>query len=155
MIALRLVRLIESHSEELAHHLTRKMEACTKCNELKKLVPRQELENRAVEIYRDLSDWLINKTEQDIFVTFSAIGKRRFEQGVPFHQLAWAILLTKQTLWDFLEREALEESVIHLRSEFELLRMLDQFYELALFYAAVGYWEAHVFQERERTLASA
>jgi hypothetical protein len=149
MIALKLVRLIESHSEELAQSLMRRVDACTKCGELKARVPQAELQSRVHEVYRNLSDWLINKTEHDVFVTYTALGRKRFEQGVPFHQLMWGLLLIKQNLWEFLEREVVEDSAFHLRGEFELLRLLDQFYELTLYYAALGYWEAHEFEERE------
>jgi hypothetical protein len=155
MIALKLVRLIETHSEQLAHSLMYKVDECTKCAEFKKLVARQEQENRALEIYQNLSDWLLNKTEHDLFTTYTAIGKRRFEQGVPFHQLIWALLLSKQNLWDFIEHEVVEESAMLLRGEFELLRLLDQFYERSLYYAALGYWEANEFTEREQRLVTA
>jgi hypothetical protein len=155
MIALKLVRVLESHSQELARALMQKTFECTKCAELKKLVPRYELENRALEIYQNLSDWLVTKTEHDIFVRYTALGKRRFEQGVPFHQFVWGVLLSKQTLWDYVEHEVVEESAMQLRAEFELLRLLDQFYERALYYAALGFWEAHEFAEQEQELIRA
>ena len=154
MIALKLVRLIELHSEELAQSLLEKVDACTKCAELKKAVPRKELESRVFEVYQHLSDWLLNKTEHDIFLTYTALGRRRYEQGVPFHQFVWGLMLIKQNLWDFMEREVVEDSAFHLRGEFELLRMLDQFYDRVTYYSALGYWEAEEFKEREHVLTA-
>lgn len=155
MIALKLVRLIETHHHELAHSLMRRVEECTKCADLKKLVPKQEIEMRIEEVYRHLSDWLLTKTEHDIFVTYTELGKHRFEQGVPFQQFLWGIMLVKENLWDFLERESVEVSAMALHGEFELLRMLDQFFDKALYYSALGYWQAHEFQGREQQLARA
>jgi hypothetical protein len=155
MIALKLVRLIETHHVELAHSLMRKVEQSTKCAELKKFVPRQELEMRVEEVYRHLSDWLLNKTEHDIFIVYTELGKHRFEQGVPFEQFLWGIMLVKENLWDFLERESVEVSAMNLHGEFELLRLLGHFFDKALYYAALGYWEAHEFEEREGKLARA
>ena len=155
MIALKLVRLIETHHQELAHSLMRRVEESSKCTELKRLVPRQELEMRYEEVYRHLSDWLLTKTEHDIFVTYTALGKHRFEQGVPFQQFLWGIMLVKENLWDFLERESVEVSAMSLHGEFELLRMMGTFFDKALYYASLGYWEAHEFEERERKLAHA
>src|SRR5262245_52336749 len=123
MIALRLVRLLELHSQELANALMRKTDESIKCGELKKLVSREELENRALEIYQNLSDWLLTKTEHDIYLRYTALGKRRSEQGVPFHQLVWGLFLSKQTLWDYIEHQVVEESAMFLRGEFELLRL--------------------------------
>lgn len=150
MIAMKLVRLIEAHHEELAHSLMRRMEECSKCADLKKLVPRQELEMRYQEVYRHMSDWLLSKTEHDIFSTYTALGKHRFDQGVPFQQFLWGITLVKENLWDFMQRESIDASAMALHGEFELLRMLDQFFDKALYYASLGYWEAHEFAAREK-----
>jgi hypothetical protein len=155
MIALKLVRLIETHHEQLARSLMRKVEESSKCAELKKRVPHQELEMRYEEVYGHISDWLLNKTEHDIFVTYTALGRHRFEQGVPFEQFLWGIMLVKENLWDFLERESVEVSAMNLQGEFELLRLLGLFFDKALYYAALGYWEAHEFEERERKMAHA
>ena len=61
MIALRLVHLIESHSEQLAESLVRKVERSSRTTDLKK-VPAKEIRERAREVYRNLSIWLLNKT---------------------------------------------------------------------------------------------
>jgi hypothetical protein len=155
MIALKLVRLIETHHEALAHSLMHKVEECTKCAELKKLVPRQELEMRVQEVYRHLSDWLLTKTEHDIFRAYTALGKHRYEQGVPFEQFLWGIMLVKENLWDFLEQESIDVSAMSLHGEFELLRLMGQFFDKALYYSALGYWEAHQFAEQEASLSQA
>jgi len=152
MIALKLVRLIESHHEELAHSLMRRIEESSKCVDFKKFVPREEMERRVEEVYRHLSDALLSKTEHDLFVTYTALGKHRFEQGVPFQQFLWAIMLVKENLWDFLEREAVEISALEMHGEFELLRLLDNFFDKVLYYASLGYCEAHEFAEREHRL---
>lgn len=65
MIALRLVHLIENHSEELAEGLTQRLLSSERTSDLRK-VPTHELHHRCHEIYRNLSDWLLNKTEHDI-----------------------------------------------------------------------------------------
>ena len=144
MIALKLVHLIERHSEELAHSLIHKIENSHKCAELKK-VPYKEIESRAFEIYQNLSEWLLNKTEHDIERTYVALGSHRCRQGIAFNNVFWGIILTKENLWDFLRRECIEENALELHGEFELLRMLDQFFDRALYYLAVGY--CHTQQE--------
>jgi hypothetical protein len=45
-------------------------------------------------------------------------------------------------LWGFLQREAFGERAWELFGELELLRLLDQFFDNALYYAAVGYERA-------------
>ncbi len=140
MIALRLVRLIESHSDELAHGLMNKFHASDRARDLHR-VSADELQHRSHEIYRNLSDWLLNKTEKDIERRYRELGARRAAQGVRYSHLFWAILLTKENLWDFLQREGMGEHALDLLGEVELLRMLDQFFDRALYFALLGYEE--------------
>ncbi len=141
MIALRLVRLIESHSEELAEGLTKKLLSSERTRDLRK-IPADELHQRCHEIYRNLSDWLLNKTEHEIEGVYKALGVRRAGQGISLAGLTWAILLTKEHLWTFLEWEGVHGGLHNVFGELELLRLLDQFFDRAVYYAAEGYEQA-------------
>lgn len=138
MIALRLVRLIEDHSETLAQGLMRKLYACDKCRGFHK-VPQNEIEERSREVYKNLSDWLVQKTETDIEREYRRLGRRRAEQGIPFTGMYWALIVTKEHLWDFLIHEGIEETPLDLRAGFELVRLIEQFFERAIYYAALEY----------------
>jgi hypothetical protein len=141
MIALRLVRLIETHSEELAEGLTQKLLSSERTRDLRK-VPANELQHRSHEIYRNLSDWLLSKTEHDTEMVYKALGARRASQGVSLAALTWALMLTKQHLWSFLEREGVYGALHNVFGELELLRLLEQFFDRAVYYATEGYEEA-------------
>ena len=140
MIALRLVRLIEHHSDQLAEGLLLKLDACHKCPDLKK-VPRQETEERSREIYQHLSEWLVNKTEHDIEHTYRRIARRRFDQGIALSSVYWAFVVTKEHLWDYLMHEGATESPLDLRAGFELIRLMEQFFETAMYYMSLEYEE--------------
>jgi len=142
MLAVRLVRLIESHSEQLARGLTEKVWNSPKCSDLHK-VPADELQARTHEIYRNLSDWLMNKTEAELERRYTELGARRAQQGVAFSHFVWAITATKEHVRAFVQREGLADSAMELHGELELLHLLDQFFDRALYYAAVGYEQAH------------
>ena len=142
MLAVRLVRLIESHSEQLARGLTEKVWNSPKCSDLHK-VPADELQARTHEIYRNLSDWLMNKTEAELERRYTELGARRAQQGVAFSHFVWAITATKEHVRSFVQREGLADSAMELHGELELLHLLDQFFDRALYYAAVGYEQAH------------
>lgn len=147
MIALRLVRLIESHSEELAESLLRKLERSSRVAGLRK-VHGQEIRERSREIYRNLSDWLLTKTDEDIERVFTAVGRRRAEQGVPLSAVCWGINMTEENLWDFLEMEGMRERPLEILGGFELLRLLDQFFDQAVYFATVGYENSLKEQEK-------
>ena len=138
MIALRLVRLIENHSDELAVGLMTKFQNSPRTRELLK-VPAGELRDRSYEIYRNLSAWLLHTKESEIEQRYVDIGARRAAQEVPLSEVCWAIMLTKEYLWDFLEQQGFLRSSLEILGELELLRLLDQFFDRALCFAAEGY----------------
>ena len=69
---------------------------------------------------------------------YIGLGVRRARQGVPFSQVMFAIQTTKQVLWDYLLLEGLLEPE-DLIGEMELVRSFGQFFDRALYYAAIGY----------------
>ena len=138
MIALRFVRLIESHSDLLAENLLRQLQYSGRSADLRK-VPEAEIRERVYAIYRNLSEWLLNKTDAEIKNVYMRLGYRRASQGVSMSALCWSIMMTEENLWDFLERQGLRETALEILGNLELLRMLDQFYDRAIYYAIVGY----------------
>jgi hypothetical protein len=138
MMAIRLVRLIETHADRLAHGLQHKFLHSRYSADLKK-VPAEELKDRSYEIYRNLSDWLTAKSEAEIEHRYIALGARRAAQGVALSHLVWALTATKEHLWEFLESEGLAEKPVELFGELELLHQIEKFFDRALYYATIGY----------------
>jgi hypothetical protein len=141
MLAYRLVRLIETHSDALAAGLLDKVQH----SELTRTylnVPPEELKQRVYEIYRHLGEWLLGKSAFDIEQRYEEIGTRRAHQGVPISELVWVIILTKENLWEFLKKESLMERPAEVFGELEMLQLLDQFFDRAIYYASIGHERA-------------
>jgi hypothetical protein len=138
MIALRLVRLIERHSDELTSELLQKFETSPHTADLRK-VPVEELRQRIQEIFLNLSEWLLTKTGHDIEQRYFEIGERRASQGVALPDYCWAMIMTKDHLWEFLQRQGFMRGPVEIYGEMELLRLLDQFFDRGLCFAAEGY----------------
>jgi hypothetical protein len=143
MIGGHLVRLIERHADELAEGLTNKLRTSDRTPEFRN-VPQEELRNSAREIYNNLGDWLLTKTESDVEMRYTQVGTRRATQGVPITQFVWALLLSKEHLFAFLQREVVMDGAVQLYGELELVQLLDQFFDRALYYAVVGYEKARM-----------
>lgn len=141
MIALRLVYLIENHSDELVKDLLAKIEHSSRTRDMRK-VPIEELRSRAYEVLRHLSEWLLTKTDHDIELRYTEIGARRAGQGVSLQDFCWALVLMKEHLWEFLNHQGLTHNSVELYGELELLRLLDQFFDRAVCYATEGYQQA-------------
>jgi hypothetical protein len=138
MISLGLVHVIERHSDELAAELIAKLETSARTTDLRK-VPVEELRREIHEILRHLGEWLLTKTGHDIKQHYFEIGGRRASQRVALSDFCWSIALTKGHLWEFLQRQGIMGSPIEIYGEMELLRLLDQFFDRALCFAAEGY----------------
>ena len=146
MFAVKLVHLIETHADKLSEALIHKLKNADECSELVAKVPAHELKHRTYEIYNHLSDWLLSKTLSEVEERYTGLGVRRARQGVPFSQFVFAFQTTKQVLWDYLLQEGLLEPE-DLIGEMELVRSLGQFFDRALYYAAMGYEQV---QDSER-----
>jgi len=140
MFSYRLVRLIETHADTLAAGLEKKVMSSAYVGSFR-TIPAHELRERVCEIYRHLGDWLLGKNQEDIEQRYREIGARRARQNVPLAEVIQAIVLTKENLWDFLKSEAVVDRAVEIMGELELLQMLEQFFDRAIYFAAVGYQE--------------
>ena len=141
MLAMRLVRLIEAHSEALSRGLAEQIRKSDRTTDFRK-IPADELRLAAIEVYRNLGEWLLQKTDADIAERFRAVAARRAAEGIPVHQFAWAIMLSRDHVLQFLRKEGFADNIIALDGEMGLQRMLNQFFDRALYYALQGYEEA-------------
>ena len=135
----RLVRMIETHSDQLARGLLERIENSERCREFVHKIPPEELRQRVYEIYHNLGQWLMRKTEHEIEQRYKTIGERRAAQGVSLSHVMFAIIATKEHLWEYVAHEAMADRPIELFQEIELFQLVEQFFDRALYFAAIGY----------------
>jgi hypothetical protein len=153
MMLYRLVRLIETHSQALATSLLEQVESCELTPNFRKSVPPEELKERVYEIYRHLGEWLMGKDEVHLEQRYLQIGARRAAQRVPLSEVVWVIVLTKENLWEFIKKESVLERPVEVFGELEMLQLLEQFFDRAIYYASVGY-ELEVANEVLKEMAA-
>jgi hypothetical protein len=155
MMLYRLVRLIETHSQALAACLLDRVQTSELTQSYRQNVPAEDLKERVYEIYRHLGEWLIGKDESHLEQRYLEIGARRASQHVPLSELIWVIVLTKENLWDFIKKEAVLERPVEVFGELEMLQLLDQFFDRAIYFASVGYEQAVADHTSSETSAPA
>ena len=148
MVALRLIRLIEAHSDQIARDLAARIRSSSRTNQMQK-ISEPELLSGFQELLQHLSEWLLTKTESDIEERYRAIAARRARIDVPFSVSCWAVIMTKEYLWDFLQKQGFLRNPIELYGEMELLSLLDQFFDRALCYMAEGYDQSRTLTNLE------
>ena len=154
MFALRMVQLIESHAGALSDELMHRLQKSGNCSDLLQKVPALELKMRTHEIYRNLGDWILAKTESEIEERYVGLGVRRAKQGVPFSQFLFALNITKECLWTFLEREGLLERPVELLGDLDLLHSVGRFFDHAAYSGSLGYETAMREEDAHLALAS-
>ena len=65
MISAKLVKMIEEHAEQLTQSLVKDIQTNPKTNFYHQF-SEEELYKRAYDVYKNLSEWLIDKTEADV-----------------------------------------------------------------------------------------
>lgn len=149
MIALKLVRLIEKNADVLADRLLKSVNQHPRTQIFCKSIPKEELHDRAYEIYRHLSDWLLQKTDDEIRKKNLSVGERRAEQGVPLHEVIFALILVKENLWKEVKESGIGDNAIELFQALELIDRVNQFFDKAIYYVALGYENAYLFGKAE------
>ncbi|ERR1700690_3736771 len=144
---MHLIRLIETNADALANGLWSRVENSLRLREYRERVPKEELRQRAYEIYRNLGEWLQTKSEVEVEHRYVAVGERRAAQGVKLSQLALAIFATKEHLWEHITDEALTDRAIDLLQMLELSRSVEKFFDRAVYFATIGY-ERHATAHR-------
>ena len=141
MLGMRLVRLIEAHSETLSRSLAEQILKSERTSDFRG-VPLEDLQRRVTEVYRNLGDWLLQKTEKDIAGRFKTIAAHRAAEGIRLQQFLWALMLTRDQLLHFLRHEAFADNIVALHGELEVHQLLNQFFDRAVYYGVLGYESA-------------
>jgi hypothetical protein len=139
LLGWRLVRLIETHSEQLARGLLARIQDAKRCRHYVEKVTPEELQRRVYEIYRHLGEWLLKKNESDVERRYMAIGERRASQGVALSQLIFVIITTKEHLWEYAANAGQTDRAFELFQELKLFQLIGQFFDRAAYFAAIGY----------------
>jgi len=151
MMLYRLVRLIETHSQALSNSLLEQVQYSDLTPSFRKFVPPEELKDRVFDIYHHLGEWLMGKDEFHLEQRYLQIGARRARQRVPLSEVVWVIVLTKENLWEFIKKESVLERPVEVFGELEMLQLLEQFFDRAIYYASVGYEQELASQSLKET----
>lgn len=138
MLGLRFAKLIERHSEQLSQGLVIKLHSSERTRSYRN-IPATQLQLQLGDLYQNLSLWLTTKTESEIANRYRELGLRRAEQGVPIEEFTWAVIIAKEHLWNFLQREAMADQALQLLGELDFLLLLEQFFDRALYHSVSAY----------------
>ena len=138
MLSGKLIRLIESHAEELTIQIDRDIRDNPECAHLAKL-PEAELRETRREILKNLGHWLEFANEETLDREYEAIGKARYHESIPLHECLRGLCLIKDRMIDFIHEQAIDRDSVALYAEEELERRVGRFFDLLVIHMARGY----------------
>jgi hypothetical protein len=135
-----LVKLIEDRAEDLAELVVRNVRESPRMAAYHRFGDH-ELGERARLVYANLGNWLEEGSEGQVKEEYSRIGRVRCQERIPLSQLVWGLLLTRRTLWQFVEEQGWE-TVSDLQRNLDLELLVVRFFDRAILHAVCGYEEA-------------
>lgn len=139
MRAPKVIELIKANSAVVTEALVHRIRASGKCRDLLLRVPANEQKQYALEIFRDLTEWLSNESDSVLGQHYTALGTRRAGQAVPLSQVFWAVSIARGYLWEYMQQECLHQEPVEFWDGVLLLRSLNRFFDRVLYFALVGY----------------
>jgi hypothetical protein len=149
MLATRLIRLIETHSQSLTRETMQDVLTNERTRSFHR-VPKAELEPRVAALYENLGKWIGDPSEAAVKKEYEYWGTARFHQEIPLNEIVYCVILTKKHLRRFIREHGLiafandratpDELVpVELYGIQELNYMVGEFFDKALYYLALGY----------------
>jgi len=149
MLAARLIRLIEDHAEALTREVLQDLATNPRTPSFGK-VPRDELQSRTSSLFRNLGTWIGDPKDDAVRAEYEEWGRRRLRQGIPVSEIVFALLLVKRHLRRYIRDHGLVEFsgdpvrageflAVHLHGVQELISLVEDFFDRALYHLARGY----------------
>jgi hypothetical protein len=149
MLSSSLTRMISDHWEEIFERVLRRIRRDSKLLELGSL-PEAELRLRARDILQNLGGWLVSR-EEDLARRYEMLGRLRYEEGIPLHEVVYALQLIKESMIQYVRDQGLGQTPIELYAAEELQHGADLIFDTLVYYFVRGYEQAL----RGRTMSAA
>ena len=138
MLSGKLIRVIEAHQQEITDRLLRDIHRHPDLVHLRQL-PEAELRERGQALLERLGYWLAEGNEEEMARGYEALGKARFDEGVPLHESIHALFLIKEKMIDFIGEQGFNPDPLELYAEEELDRRVGRFFDLLVLRLVRGY----------------
>ncbi len=138
MVTGKLIRLIESHGEEITHGIIASIRRDPELSHIGKL-PDWELRERGNEILCKLGHWLAEGNSGKLAHEYEAIGKLRFEEAAPLNESVKGLCLIKDKMIEFLDHQGIDQDALGLYAEEQLERKVGRFFDMLVLHLVKGY----------------
>ena len=138
MLSSPLIHKIEENWERIAFQVIELRKRDTRLPNYRTLAD-SELRERARDLATNLGKWLDSQDDAWVVRTYEALGRQRFYQSIPLHEVIHKVNLIQSQIRRFAVDENLEMSPVEIYAEMELMRHLAEFFDLVTYGIAKGY----------------
>ena len=135
----RLVKLIESHADELSRNLLQDLRKRDSTSTFH-TYDEKEIYERAFNVYSHLGKWISRETTKEVIAKhYTAIGAKRRKEGFALSEIIQALIMTRRHLWLKVLAEGFLDTALDLNQALDLNNRVILFFDRAIFYTTVGY----------------
>lgn len=138
MLSPKLMHVIEAHGDVISRNVVREIRRDPGMTQMSSLSD-QELRDRGQHILKNLSYWLTQGHEQSLAYEYEALGRERFEEGVPLHESVRALCIIRRKMVEFLDEQGTDRDSFELYAEEQFERRLSRFFDVLLIHLVQGY----------------
>ncbi len=138
MLSPKLIHLIEYHWDEILARSIRSIRCDPDLPHLKDL-SQAELRDLGRNILEKMGHWLADAKDEEVARAYESMGRLRFEEDVPLHEVVRGLCLLKSKAMEYLEEQGLAKTSLELYAEGEFEHRLGRFFDLMLYHVVRGY----------------
>lgn len=139
MISGNLVDLIKENADELTRRLMKDLLSREETKSYRTF-PENVTYDRVHDVYNRLDIWLGRELPKaEVERIYVEVGRKRFQEGIPLHELLMALMLIKRHLWLFVLERHFFDSTFQISQALELNNRVVLFFDRMMFFCTVGY----------------
>ncbi|HEX8985805.1 MAG TPA: hypothetical protein VF767_10245 [Bryobacteraceae bacterium] len=140
MLTSNLLQIASDHWEQIATRVVLRIRRDSKFLEMGKL-PESEIRSRTREILLNLGNWLVS-SEDDLGLRYEHLGGRRFQEGIPMHEVVYALQVIHQSMIQYIRDQGLGRTPLDMYAEEELEVGSGRIFDRIVYYFVRGYERA-------------
>ena len=136
----RLIEIVQNDWETIASQAIERVHSDPEVPNYRALTD-DELRARARDLLAQLGRWLARRDEDSLARRYEDLGRQRFDEGMPLHEVIYKLQLLKRSVYEHARDQHLEVTAIELYAEQEFLGLIDEFFDRIIFRVCKGYSE--------------
>ena len=143
MFYLELLQLIEDNADDLTKRISKDLLTRAETKGYR-ILSDKRLSERVYDVCSNLSSWLgkDKQTKGEIRRIYTELGRKRYREGIPLHEVVLAFMLIKSHLWLYLQEKNFFNSKYELSQALELNNTVVFFFDRVIYFVTMGYEDA-------------